>query len=94
MRMHGRPRDLALFDLGVDSSVDSKLSACDLVSLRIRDVCHGDAGYLGIEVDDTLRLRNRRRLEHRAAPLLLSTTNLRYVFAPEWSLRPHPRQRR
>jgi integrase len=33
-----RQRELALFNLGVDS----KLRACDLVSLRVRDVCHRD----------------------------------------------------
>ena len=32
-------RDLALFNL----AIDSKLRACDLVKLRVRDVCHGDA---------------------------------------------------
>lgn len=31
-------RDLALFDL----AIDSKLRACDLVSLRVRDIAHGD----------------------------------------------------
>lgn len=31
-------RDLALFDL----AIDSKLRACDLVKLRVRDVSHGD----------------------------------------------------
>jgi len=31
-------RDLALFDL----AIDSKLRACDLVKLRVRDVAHGD----------------------------------------------------
>lgn len=31
-------RELALFALGLDS----KLRACDLVGLRVRDVCHGD----------------------------------------------------
>ena len=31
-------RDLALFDL----ATDSKLRACDLVQLRVRDVAHGD----------------------------------------------------
>ena len=36
--MQGRTRELALFDLGIDS----KLRACDLVKLRVRDVCHGD----------------------------------------------------
>jgi hypothetical protein len=30
--------DLALFDLGIDS----KLRGCDLVKVRVRDVCHGD----------------------------------------------------
>jgi integrase len=33
-----RIRDLALFDL----AIDSKLRACDLVRLRVRDLCHGD----------------------------------------------------
>ena len=37
-QMQGRTRELALFDLGIDS----KLRACDLVKLRVRDVCHGD----------------------------------------------------
>ena len=31
-------REVALFDLGIDS----KLRACDLVKLRVRDVCHGE----------------------------------------------------
>jgi integrase len=38
LQMHDRLRELALFDLGIDS----KLRACDLVKLRVRDVCHGD----------------------------------------------------
>ena len=33
-----RTRELALFDLGLDS----KLRACDLVRLRVRDICHGE----------------------------------------------------
>jgi hypothetical protein len=37
-QMQGRLRELALFDLGIDS----KLRACDLVKLRARDICHGD----------------------------------------------------
>src|SRR5438876_9859092 len=37
-QMQERLRELALFDLGIDS----KLRACDLVRLRVRDVCHGD----------------------------------------------------
>lgn len=38
LHMVGRARDLALFDLGIDS----KLRGCDLVKLRVRDICHGD----------------------------------------------------
>ena len=35
----GKPvRELALFNLGIDS----KLRGCDLVSLKVRDICHGD----------------------------------------------------
>ena len=33
-----RTRELALFDLGLDG----KLRACDLVRLRVRDICHGE----------------------------------------------------
>jgi integrase len=33
-----RTRDLALFDL----AIDSKLRACDLTKLRVRDVAHGE----------------------------------------------------
>jgi integrase len=38
LQFYGRIRDLALFNL----AIDSKLRACDLVRLRVRDVCHGD----------------------------------------------------
>ncbi len=38
LQMEGRVRELALFNLGIDS----KLRGCDLVALKIRDVCHGD----------------------------------------------------
>jgi hypothetical protein len=37
-RMENRVRELAVFNLGIDS----KLRGCDLVKLRVRDVCHGD----------------------------------------------------
>lgn len=33
-----RTRDLALFDL----AIDSKLRACDLTKLRVRDIAHGE----------------------------------------------------
>ena len=38
LQLYERIRDLALFDL----AIDSKLRACDLVRLRVRDVSHGD----------------------------------------------------
>jgi hypothetical protein len=38
LQLAHRERDLALFNLGVDS----KLRACDLVQLRVRDICRGD----------------------------------------------------
>lgn len=37
-QMEGRTRELALLNLGIDS----KLRGCDLVALKVRDVCHGD----------------------------------------------------
>lgn len=37
LQLTHRTRELALFNLGLDS----KLRACDLVKLRVRDVCHG-----------------------------------------------------
>ena len=37
-QMESRVRELALFNLGIDS----KLRGCDLVSLKVRDVSHGD----------------------------------------------------
>ena len=33
-----RVRELALFNL----AIDSKLRSCDLVTLRVRDICHGE----------------------------------------------------
>lgn len=38
LETHHRTRDLALFNLGIDS----KLRGCDLTSLRARDECHGE----------------------------------------------------
>ncbi len=37
-QMECRVRELALFNLGIDS----KLRGCDLVALNVRDVCHKD----------------------------------------------------
>ncbi len=38
LQLEGRVRELALFNLGIDS----KLRGCDLVTLKVRDVRHGD----------------------------------------------------
>jgi site-specific recombinase XerC len=38
LQMAHRVRELALFNRGIDS----KLRGCDLVKLKVRDVCHGD----------------------------------------------------
>jgi len=38
LQIYSRTRELALFDLGIDS----KLRACDLVRLRVRDISHGE----------------------------------------------------
>ena len=38
LQIESRVRELALFNLGIDS----KLRGCDLVSLKVRDVCQGD----------------------------------------------------
>lgn len=37
LQLRGKPRELALFNL----AIDSKLRACDLVALRVHDVSHG-----------------------------------------------------
>ena len=39
LRLKGKIRDLALFNL----AIDSKLRACDLVKVRVSDVMHGDS---------------------------------------------------
>ena len=38
LQVFWRTRELALFDLGIDS----KLRACDLLKLKVRDVCQGE----------------------------------------------------
>ena len=37
LQLQHRLRELALFDLGIDS----KFRGCDLVKLKVRDICHG-----------------------------------------------------
>lgn len=38
LQLEHRTRELALFDLGLDG----KLRACDLVKIKVRDICHED----------------------------------------------------
>jgi hypothetical protein len=38
LQLSSRVRDLAMFNL----AIDSKLRACDLTKLRVRNVCHGE----------------------------------------------------
>jgi hypothetical protein len=38
LQLSSRVRDLAMFNL----AIESKLRACDLTKLRVRDVCHGE----------------------------------------------------
>jgi hypothetical protein len=53
LQMDKRTQELALFNLGIDS----KLGACDLTALQVRDICHGA----------TAPRRPRRRTSVRAA---------------------------
>jgi integrase len=38
LQLSARVRDLAMFNL----AIDSKLRACDLTKLKVRDICHGE----------------------------------------------------
>ncbi|WP_207064044.1 tyrosine-type recombinase/integrase [Motiliproteus sp. SC1-56] len=38
LEIAGKTRDLAMFNL----AIDSKLRGCDLLGLRVRDICHGN----------------------------------------------------
>jgi hypothetical protein len=53
LQMASRCRELALFNL----AIDSKLRACDLMQLKVRDVCHGQTmASRALEVDDALEM--------------------------------------
>jgi hypothetical protein len=61
LQMENRARELALFDLGIDS----KLRACDLVKLRVRDVCHGDRVASRVTV---LQQKTQRPVQFEISP--------------------------
>ena len=58
-----RTRELALFDLGIDS----KLRACDLLKLKVRDACHAGrfAGDCGATKDFKTRAVELPRFDGR-----------------------------
>ena len=60
LQMQGRLRELALFDLGIDS----KLRACDLVKPRFRNVCHGFLFPSRVHGSPHLRTRQYARIVH------------------------------
>jgi len=62
LQMQQRIRELALLDLGIES----KLRACDLVQLRVRDVCHGDRVAARAIV---MQQKTRRPVQFEIAPL-------------------------
>ena len=69
LQMAERARELALFNLGIDS----KLRACDLTALRVRDICHGDqvssrAIVLQRKRSGQCSSRSRRRRGRRCKP--------------------------
>lgn len=69
LQMEGRGREFALFNLGIDS----KLRGCDLVSLKVRDVCHGDqiatrAVVVQHKTQDLSSSRSRRLPETSCRP--------------------------
>jgi len=76
LQLYDRTRELALFNLGIDS----KLRACDLVALRVRDVSHGGRVSaraiimqqktqrpVQFEITETTR-DGRRRLDQSGSP--------------------------
>lgn len=61
MQKEGRVRELALFNLGIDS----KLRGCDLVNLRVRDVCHG--GQVATRAT-VMQLKTQRPVQFEITP--------------------------
>lgn len=59
--MESRVRELALFNLGIDS----ELRGCDLVSLKVRDICHGDQVASRAVV---MQHRNQRLVQFEITP--------------------------
>ena len=76
LQLRNRTRDLALFNL----AIDSKLRACDLVKLRVLDVAHGgEMGGLNDVLDD---FRKGDVSSSTNASALMSTRALHVTVLP------------
>lgn len=42
LQLAEKTRDLVLFNVAIDVAIDSKLRACDLTKLQVRDIAHGE----------------------------------------------------
>ena len=67
LQLFRRVRDLALFDLGIDS----KLRACDLVRLKVRDICHAMNILRGFGVSIAAGPETKHSAAHQVALLTL-----------------------
>jgi hypothetical protein len=71
LQQEHRSRDLALLNLGLDS----KLRACDLVSLKVRDVGHGEHPHARLQRPGSERPACAARTTcSRAAPIAHRTS--------------------
>ena len=78
LQLDRRTRDLALFNL----AIDSKLRGCDLVALRVRDVAHGSLVAPRASVIQRKTLR----------PVQFEITEQTHTTGPGLSFCPPPRQ--
>jgi site-specific recombinase XerC len=78
LQTEGRARELALFNLGIDS----KLRGCDLVALRVRDVCHGDP------VASRAIVMQRKTQRPRQFEITQATRDARQAWTQQAGLKP------
>ena len=92
LQLQGRKRDLALFNL----AIDSKLRGCDLVRLQVDDVCAGgrvrDRGTViqkktGRPVQ--FEITEQTRASIRDWPSKVELRNGRYLFPSRFRAQPH-----
>ena len=77
-QMEHRVRELALFNLGIDS----KLRGCDLVALKVRDVCHGDQVATRAIV---MQHKTQRPVQFEITPATREAV-LKWIKQPGWGL--------